>query len=147
MTSGASPMPSSLIAITSSPCSTRTLREMCPSGSVYFAAFVSRLPMICDTRSGTAYGVGFILAVVVATGAAAATLDRRALRPTLFLALGLALIPPFGGHALDSGLSRVNVVADALHVLGASAWVGARSPSCKNRAIPSTRPHGASTRT
>jgi copper transport protein len=76
------------------------------------------------TRSGAAFGAGFLAAVVVATGAAAATLDRRALRPTLFLALGLAAVPPFGGHALDRGLSRVNVVADALHILGAAAWVG-----------------------
>jgi copper transport protein len=78
-----------------------------------------------DTRAGTAFGSGFLLAVVVASLAGAATLDRRALRPALLLALGLAVVPSFSGHALDRGLNRVNVAADILHVAGASAWIGA----------------------
>jgi len=78
-----------------------------------------------STRAGTAFGAGFVLALAVATIAAAATLERRALRPALALALGLAAVPAFAGHALDRGLSRVNVVADVLHVLGAAAWTGA----------------------
>jgi hypothetical protein len=61
----------------------------------------------------------------VASLAGAATLERRALRPALVLALGLAIVPSVAGHALDPGLDRVNVVADVLHVLGAAAWVGA----------------------
>jgi len=77
------------------------------------------------TRDGTALGAGFVVALVVALLAAAATLERRALRPGLALALGLAVVPAFAGHALDPGLNRLNVVADALHVAGASAWVGA----------------------
>jgi copper transport protein len=78
-----------------------------------------------QTRAGTAFGAGFIAAVVVASLAGAATLERRALRPALVLALGLAIVPSVAGHALDPGLNRVNVVADVLHVLGAAAWVGA----------------------
>jgi copper transport protein len=78
-----------------------------------------------ETRAGTALGAGFVAAVVVATLAGAASLERRALRPALVLALGLAGVPAFAGHALDRGLSRLNVVADVLHVLGAAAWIGA----------------------
>ncbi len=78
-----------------------------------------------QTRAGTAFGAGFVAAVVVASLAGAATLERRALRPALVLALGLAIVPSVAGHALDPGLSRLNVVADVLHVLGAAAWVGA----------------------
>jgi copper transport protein len=76
------------------------------------------------TRYGEVLGAGFVTAVVVAIGAGAATLERRALRPSLVLALGLALVPSFSGHALDPGLARVNVVVDVLHVAAASAWVG-----------------------
>lgn len=77
------------------------------------------------TRDGTALGAGFIAALVVALLAGAATLERRALRPALWLAVGLAAVPAFAGHALDPGLNRLNVYADVLHVVGASAWVGA----------------------
>src|SRR6266849_1129381 len=77
------------------------------------------------TRAGTALGAGFVAAVVVASLAGAATLERRALRPAVVFALGLAIVPSVAGHALDRGLNRINVVADALHVLGAAAWVGA----------------------
>jgi copper transport protein len=77
------------------------------------------------TRAGAAFGAGFVAAVVVASLAGAATLERRALLPALVLALGLAIVPSVAGHALDPGLNRVNVVADVLHVLGAAAWVGA----------------------
>jgi copper transport protein len=78
-----------------------------------------------DTRAGVALGAGFVTAVVVATLASAALLDRRALRPAAVLALGLAAVPSVAGHALDRGLDRVNLVADILHVTGAAAWVGA----------------------
>ena len=76
------------------------------------------------TRDGTALVAGIVLAVVVATVAAAAVLEPRALRPALVLALGLAAVPSVAGHALDPGLARVNVAADVLHVAGAAAWVG-----------------------
>jgi copper transport protein len=78
-----------------------------------------------ETRAGTAFGAGFVAAVVVASLAGAATLEGRALPPALVLAVGLAIVPSVAGHALDPGLNRVNVVADVLHVLGAAAWVGA----------------------
>jgi copper transport protein len=78
-----------------------------------------------ETRAGTALGAGFIAAVVVASLAGAATLERRVLRPAVVLALGLAIVPSVAGHALDRGLNRVNLAADVLHVLGAAAWVGA----------------------
>jgi copper transport protein len=78
-----------------------------------------------DTRAGTALGAGFVAAIAVATLAGAASLDRRALRPALVLAIGLAAVPAVAGHALDRGLNRVNAVADVLHVAGAAAWVGA----------------------
>ena len=77
-----------------------------------------------STRDGKALGIGFVIALVVATLGAAATLDRRALRPALWAALSLAVVPAFAGHALDRGLPRVNVVVDVLHVLSASGWVG-----------------------
>ena len=62
--------------------------------------------------------------MVVALLAGAATLERRALRPALVLALGLVAVPSVAGHALDPGLARVNVAADVLHVAGAAAWAG-----------------------
>jgi len=77
-----------------------------------------------DTRDGTALTVGLVVAVVVALLAGAATLERRALRPALVLALGLVAVPSVAGHALDPGLARVNVGADVLHVAGAAAWAG-----------------------
>jgi len=78
-----------------------------------------------DTRAGTALGAGFVAAVIVASLAGAATLERRALGPALVLALALAGVPSVSGHALDPGLNRVNIAVDVLHVLGAAAWVGA----------------------
>jgi copper transport protein len=78
-----------------------------------------------DTRAGTALGAAALTAVVVATLAGAATLDRRILRPTLLLALLLVVPPAFAGHAYDTGVNRINVAADALHIAGASAWIGA----------------------
>ncbi|MHB8468149.1 MAG: copper resistance CopC/CopD family protein [Gaiellaceae bacterium] len=77
------------------------------------------------TRDGRVLGAGFVAALFVATAAGAATLERRALRPALVLALGLAVVPSLAGHALDPGLARVNVVVDVLHVAAAAAWVGA----------------------
>jgi copper transport protein len=77
-----------------------------------------------ETRAGTAFGATALAAVVVATLAGAATLARRILVPAAALALVLVLGPAFAGHAYDRGVNRINVAADALHVLGASAWVG-----------------------
>jgi copper transport protein len=77
-----------------------------------------------STRDGKALGAAFVLALLVATGGAAATLARRALTPTLRVALLLVVVPSFAGHALDPGLPRINVLADVLHVAAAAAWVG-----------------------
>ena len=77
-----------------------------------------------STRDGKALGAGFVVALVVATLGAAASLDRRLLKPALIAAFPLAVIPSLAGHALDAGLPRLNVVVDVLHVLAASAWVG-----------------------
>ena len=77
-----------------------------------------------STRDGKALGVAFVLALLVATGGAAATIAPRALRPTLRFALLLVVVPSFAGHALDPGLGRINIVADVLHVAAAAAWVG-----------------------
>jgi copper transport protein len=78
-----------------------------------------------DTRAGAALVAGSAFAVVVALVAAAATLETRAVRPAVLLALGLVAVPTAAGHALDNGLPRLNVAADLLHVAGASAWAGA----------------------
>jgi copper transport protein len=94
------------------------------------------------TRAGTAFGAGFVAAVVVATLASAALLDRRVLRPALVLALGLAAVPPVAGHALDQGLDRVNLAADILHVAGAAAWAGALLGLLVVRAVPQRRAIG-----
>ena len=92
-----------------------------------------------STRDGKALGVGFVIALVVATLGAAATLDRRALRPALWVALPLAAVPAFAGHALDRGLPRVNVVADVLHVLsGLRLGRRAHRGRCRPRRGPAT---------
>ncbi|MDX6468670.1 MAG: copper transport protein, partial [Gaiellaceae bacterium] len=76
------------------------------------------------TRDGKALGASFLVSLLVASGAAAATIDRRALRPALGASLVLLVLPSLAGHALDPGLARINVVADVLHVTAAAAWVG-----------------------
>ncbi|MEP6811742.1 MAG: copper resistance protein CopC [Actinomycetota bacterium] len=78
-----------------------------------------------DTRAGTAFAAELIVAIVVASFAGAATLEGRLRRPALVLALGLVVAPAFAGHAYDPGVNRLNVPADALHLAGAAAWVGA----------------------
>jgi copper transport protein len=77
-----------------------------------------------ETRDGTALAAGFVAAVVVGLLAGSSTLEPRALRPALLLAVGLAAVPSVAGHALDPGLTRVNVAADVLHVAAAAAWIG-----------------------
>lgn len=78
-----------------------------------------------STRAGVALVAASAYAVVVALAGAAATLEPRVFTPALVLALPLVGAPTTTGHALDRGLSRVNVAADVLHVAGASLWVGA----------------------
>ena len=69
-----------------------------------------------STRDGTVLGVAFVIALVVATLGAAAMLDRRRCVPRSWSRCCSRSFPSFAGHALDQGLSRVNVVADVLHV-------------------------------
>jgi copper transport protein len=78
-----------------------------------------------STRAGTVFFAASIYGVVLALGAAAATLAPRVLPAALVLVLPLVAAPTLSGHALDRGLPRLNVAADVLHVAGASAWVGA----------------------
>ena len=77
-----------------------------------------------ETRAGSALLAGLVTAVVAGLLAGAATLERRALRPALVVALCLVAVPTASGHALDPGLAGINVVADVLHVAAAAAWVG-----------------------
>jgi copper transport protein len=78
-----------------------------------------------DTRAGTALGATALAAVVVATLAGAATLAPAVLTAAAAGALVLPLGPAFAGHAYDTGLTRLQVVDDALHLAAAGAWVGA----------------------
>jgi hypothetical protein len=71
-----------------------------------------------DVRYGAAMAAGFVVAALVALGSVVAV------RPALFLALGLAVVPSVSGHALDPGVPAVNVAFDVAHVLAAAAWVG-----------------------
>jgi copper transport protein len=71
-----------------------------------------------DLRYGAAMAAGAAFAGLVAVGVVVA------LRPALFLALGLAVVPAVAGHSLDPGVPAVNVVFDIAHVLAAAAWVG-----------------------
>jgi copper transport protein len=88
-----------------------------------------------STRAGQAFVAASIYGIVVATVAAVATLEPRALRPSLWLALPLVLAPTAAGHALDRAVSRINVPADVLHVAGAAAWVGALIGICLTREV------------
>ena len=65
------------------------------------------------------------MAIVVATLAGAATLERRVLRPALVLALGLVVAPAFAGHAYDRRRQPPERSRRRLHIAGAAAWVGA----------------------
>ncbi|HEY2354741.1 MAG TPA: copper resistance protein CopC [Gaiellaceae bacterium] len=71
-----------------------------------------------DVRYGAASAAGFFLALLVVLGAIVV------LRPALYLALGLAVVPSVSGHALDPGIPAINIAFDVLHVLAAAAWVG-----------------------
>jgi copper transport protein len=72
--------------------------------------------------SGTRFDlVEWILAGVAAAGAA---LALRWLRAAAFLALVLVPLPTLAGHALDANQPWWSAPADAVHLLGASVWVG-----------------------
>ena len=77
-----------------------------------------------STRFGLAYGIATIIAAVGATLAGIAFADARA-EPFAWAAALLVLpAPSFAGHALDAGVSHIQVAADILHVAGAAVWTG-----------------------
>lgn len=78
-----------------------------------------------DTRFGAAINLGIAAGLVASTLAAIAVFARRARLPAWLLALALVPVPSFAGHAFEAGRPWPNVVADILHLLAASAWVGA----------------------
>src|ERR687888_1883833 len=72
--------------------------------------------------SGTRFDlVEWILAGVAAAGAALALRWLRAAAP---LALALVPLPTLAGHALDANQPWWSALADSVHLLGASVWVG-----------------------
>ncbi len=83
------------------------------------------LSAVLDTRFGQVRLAQVILAEIVAIGAvwaAATDGNTRRKQVVALAAAGLALTPGLAGHA-GAG-SRLSVVADTGHVLGASMWVG-----------------------
>lgn len=80
---------------------------------------------------GTAWGKVWLLEVVAGTAYGAGLALTRAKHSSgravalVIAALTLALVPPLSGHAATVERLRVlAIVADALHVLGAGAWLG-----------------------
>jgi copper transport protein len=97
----------------------------------FFLAFLGASSLIphhdaATTRFGVAYEVGGIVAIVGATLAAIAFVDRRFGRGVFVCALVLLPIPSVAGHALDRGQwpRPLNVAADILHVGAAAVWIG-----------------------
>jgi copper transport protein len=77
------------------------------------------------TRFGLMYEIGGVIAIVGATLAAIALVDRRVGRLAFVAALALLPVPSLAGHALDRGQWRpLNAVADILHVGAAAIWIG-----------------------
>jgi copper transport protein len=77
------------------------------------------------TRFGLMYEIGGVVAIVGATLAAIALVDRRVGRLAFVAALALLPVPSLAGHALDRGQWRpLNVFADMLHVGAAAIWIG-----------------------
>jgi copper transport protein len=72
--------------------------------------------------SGTRFDlVEWILAGLAAAGAA---LALRWLRAAAVVALALVPLPTLAGHALDANQPWWSAPADAVHLLGASVWIG-----------------------
>ncbi len=71
-------MPLSRMPMTSSPFSMRAHSAIWPSGSVYLAAFVSRLPITCDSRSGSASSLMFSAGSLTASWCCLASSSGRA---------------------------------------------------------------------
>jgi copper transport protein len=77
------------------------------------------------TRFSLLIEIGGVIAIVGATLAAIAVVERRVGWLALLAAVALLPVPSIAGHALDPGQIRpLNVVADVLHVAAAAVWIG-----------------------
>jgi copper transport protein len=77
------------------------------------------------TRFGVFIEVAGLLAVIGATLAAIAFVDRRVAWIAFAAAVLLVPMPAAAGHALDRGQWRpLNAVADTLHIGAAALWIG-----------------------
>ena len=77
-----------------------------------------------STRFGLVMAVTAVVAGVGALLAAIAPLYPRLERLAFLCALVILPAPSLAGHALDRGRSRVEVLADLVHVAAASVWLG-----------------------
>ena len=77
-----------------------------------------------STRFGLVMAVTAVVAGVGALLAAIAPLYPRLERLAFVCALVILPAPSLAGHALDRGRSRVEVLADLVHVAAASVWLG-----------------------
>lgn len=87
--------------------------------------------------TSTRYGEAMIVAFVAALAGAAGSLAGSS-RTLVLPAAVLVAAPPAGGHALDPGVPRIQVVVDAVHLAAASVWVGGLA------ALALTLPRGGS---
>lgn len=106
------------------------VRLVAQSLAMHGGADVMNLRMMGPMIRDTTWGVGWLLqlfgsVVVVAGLGLAARNSRRGWAIAAAGALALAFSPGLSGHAASTpGLSGVAVFADALHVIGASGWLG-----------------------
>jgi copper transport protein len=85
-------------------------------------AAVGAAGLAVRATSGTRFDhVEWILAGLAAGGAAIAL---QWLRATAVVTLALVPLPTLAGHALDSSQPWWSALADAVHLLGASVWIG-----------------------
>ena len=73
--------------------------------------------------SSTRYGEAMTVALVAALVGAAASIRGASWRTTVPGAVLIAA-PAVGGHALDPGVPRVQVVVDVVHLAAAAVWLG-----------------------
>jgi copper transport protein len=96
-----------------------TLLAAVAFGAAALGAVLERAGVPGSTRFAHAMTVA---AVAAAGGAILAAVDLR--RVLLLPALVLLAAPAVGGHALDDGVPRIQVLVDFLHLAGAAAWTG-----------------------
>jgi copper transport protein len=96
----------------------------CGFGLAGIGAVVERTRTPGGTRFAHAMELGITAAIV---GLLVAAVSARRLRTRLLLvipALALTIAPPLGGHALDSGVSHIQLVFDVGHLAAAAVWIG-----------------------